>query len=197
MKESTRKLAVGTGVALFIWFCFFALLFFISGCSMKERESTLNQTQRESVAGRGFADVIRELDQNPSDVTIETTAKDGTTVKVTQPVQNTQRTKSSAEVSENSDSSAKGSSHQSDSFPAWVAALGWCAVGVLVLGVIWFIIHFTKSGRVAYEYGDAVLARKIQSTMSKLAATTNPEVMQALSTELAELQAERVELNRP
>lgn len=169
----------------------------LTGCMAfpQEQRQLVTQEQRESIAGATTADVVRHTRVEAPTSKIETTTKDGTTVKIEQPVAFSEDMAARTSASENSDSAASGVASWEQSIPLG-AKLILLAIGVgLLLLIVWLIRRSSAAANAAWKYGDEALKRRIDALRSRMATATEPQVIMALQQEEAQLERERAELN--
>lgn len=164
----------------------------VGGCVPTEKRSTIEQTQRESVAGKANAEVLRETQVQPPPVTV--TTKDGTRVEMPAAVTETVRAKT--EASEVSDSAATGRAEDSETIPLFVKLIGG-AVGLsMLLGVGWLLLRSSRALRAAYAVADDYLARGINRVRTMAQVETDPARANLLNSIVSGLEAERAEYNK-
>lgn len=165
-------------VAIFLFLLGATVVSSLVGCGSllpTEDRSLVKQESRESIAGQTTAGVVSAATVQPPDVTITTTAKDGTTVQVKQPAATETTTTANTTASETSDASASGEASQSTTIPMFVKLIG-SAVG---LGLLWLVFWLwrrtSKAVNAAFAAGDDLAARGIHSVRSLAATLTSPE----------------------
>lgn len=173
-------------------------VFALSGCNLvpTEQSSTIEQKQRESIATSTTADVVRSTHMVPPEVTISTTAKDGTVMKVTQPAMIDEHVSASTSANESSDSSASGARSWSSSVP-WGVQLILAAIGLsMVLGVGWVLLRSSRALKAAWSTADEFAARGIDKVRAMAQAETDPARSTLLNSIVAGLEKDRADLNR-
>lgn len=159
-----------------------AVLLILAGCGLKEQTSTLEQKQRESIAEKTTANVVRESLVAPAPMTLETVAPDGSKSTFTVPAvaNTTTATQTGAEAA--SDSSASGASVQTDKFPAWVAFIGYGVGGLLAILVVWLILRGSRTARTLTGAVDGVASDAVEMLKSEAMTSTDPAVAAKLAT---------------
>lgn len=167
------------------------------GCAAfpQEQRQLVTQEQRESIAAATTAEVVRQSRVEPPTSTIETTTKDGTTVKIAQPVAFTESVTAGTTARENSDTAASGVASWQQSVPLGVSLI-LLAIGLgLLLLIFWIVRRNSAAVNAAWKYGDEALKRRIDALRSRMSTATDPNVILALQSEEAQLERERAELN--
>lgn len=170
----------------------------LGGCSLipTERSSLIQQQQRESIAANTTANVVTAAKVNPPEVTITTTAKDGSKIEVKQPAQVTEQTDARTGAHEDSNSEASGTNKNSVSIPMFVKIIG-SAIGLFMLLIIFWLIKRSSSAvNAAWTWVDSAIANKIQTTRTLASTTTEPGAIAAYKTMEAELENLRAETNK-
>jgi hypothetical protein len=146
----------------------------LTACVPTEKRSTIEQTQRETVAGRANADVLRETQVQPPPVKV--TTRDGTTIEM--PAATTESVTARTEASENSDSAATGRAEDSVTIPLAVKLIAG-GFGLIVIAVgVWMLMLLAKRSKAitaAFGAGDDLAARGIHSVRSLAATMTNAD----------------------
>lgn len=168
----------------------------LRGCTLPmETKSTLEQRQRESVAGIASSNAERTLHLEPADLEITFKDKGGATVTVKQPIQQWSRTHADNHAQENSDQSAWGSFLNQSNLPL---VIEW-AIGILcvlaILAIIWYI---RKNPAVKHITDTAVqvLDDAIHRTRSQAITSTDPSETAKLSTMAADMERDKVKLTQ-
>lgn len=131
-KTKLRYAIIGAAVLIGLF-----VMFQMFGCGLQERQSTLEQKQRETIAEKTTANVVRESLVAPAPMTIETEGRDGSKSTITVPAVANTTTKTQTAATVASDSEAEGKDLQSSKYPQWLGALAWCLVGFLALILLW------------------------------------------------------------
>lgn len=168
------------------------LLVILTGCDLKERQSTLEQRQRESIAEKTTTSVVQDSVIVPSPTVIETEGKGGEKTRIEVPAVSHTHTATNTTATAASDSAASGASVLSEKFPAWVALIG-VGIGLVILtGLLWFWRRSSLAVKAATDKLDAGLAGAIHAVRSE-AINAQPGTDTArLVTIAADLERDRV-----
>lgn len=184
----------------FYWLCIagvFALIAWgaiavitMVGCSLIPTEKGGELKQRESVAGKGTADIARETKIEPSVVTAE--MSDGKqSIKIEAPAQQQATVTAAAEMEEKSKQTNEASWFQT--IPMFVKLIGMAVgIGLLFLVLKWINSRFVNA---AFSAGDALGAGMIHKVRSA-AMAANGEEAARLSTLAGDMERERTEWHK-
>lgn len=147
------------------------LMALLTGCSdLRERQSTLEQKQRESIAEKTTADVVRDSETRPAPTVIRIEGRDGAVTDIKVPAIATTKTTAATSATAASDSAASGTSLQSVKFPLWIALIGG-GIGLIVisvgLGMLWKLVNQSRAAKAVAEKADAIVANAIHSIRSE------------------------------
>lgn len=161
-----------------------------------ERSSTLEQRQLESMAGETTTDVVTASKTTPPNVTIETTAKDGTTFKLTQPASTESTTTAATRAKEDSNLDASGTSIATVTIPLYVKLIG-SAIGLfLLLTAGWLILRSSRAVRASWDVVDGTMGDVIHKVRTKAATTNDPALRTELIGMAADLERDRVNFHK-
>lgn len=192
MKRRLRDYLIGA--ALLIALVVFLMMFAGCGLVPTERSASIQQAQRESVAGQATSKVVSESVVRPPNVVVEQTAKDGTRLVITQPAHADQRNTVDVAANETSDSQAAAEARSAVSIPFFVKLIGTAVGAALLLAVLWFVRRSAKAVDAAWSGANDMLGGAIHSLRSRITTATDPSVILALKAEEAELQRLRSEM---
>jgi len=173
------------------------LLLVLAGCSLpQDRGSTIQQEQRESVAGNVTADLADRTFSQPTPTKIEIpTGKDGNVAKIEIPETRSENKSAVTSASETSDSAASGKASAYVSTPFLLSA----GIGLLLLAAACWLFYmlFRKSMalRSAWKVGDEYLSHGIDSVRSMAQAETDPHKSALLNSIVGTLESKRAEFN--
>lgn len=168
-----------------------APLLALAGCGgfPQNRESTLDQKQRENVAQKATSEFAQAVQPTPLQIKLQ----DGTTISQPAASQVTAR----AEAGENSDSAAFGASTSSVRLPLSIALLIGAVALILIIIAVWLILKYSSAAKAAWTYGNDALERIIKGIRANQAAETDPKITAALEVAATTATSEQVELNKP
>lgn len=172
------------------------LVYVFKGCSAMERESTLNQKQLENNSGKTAADIANAAKITPPDMTITTTAKDGTKVQIVQPVASSSTSNASVNTDEKASFKASGTWEWAESMPA---AVKWL-IGAIAIGLLIAIVQYLRKNFVsvnkAVEWTDEEMAKGIHKVRNKVMTLTDPHQIAEMTTLAADLERDRTDFHK-
>lgn len=173
------------------------LLIVLSSCSLpKETGSERQTSQLESNTAQTTTDVVTAAKSKPADLEITTTEKNGTVVKVTQPVQTTETTSAKTNSAEdrNLDMAAKSSWYSTIPMGVKLILLAVGAIGLL--GVGWLVLRSSKAVRASWETVDGSMAGMIHKLRTKATTINDPTIRSELVGMSADLERDRVNFHK-
>lgn len=168
----------------------------LHGCSLipTESQSLVNQHQRDLTASKTTTDVVTAAKTSPPNVTITTTAKDGTITKIEQPVSTWAHTNAVTHTDESGNSDAAGSFDETVSIPLGVKLLMLAAGIAALIGILIWVRRASPAVRAATDMADGIIQDAIHRVRSQAMTTTDPAKTAELTTIAADLERDRGKL---
>lgn len=163
----------------------------------KESSSLIQQSQRESIIEKGVTDVVRSTETIQPEVTLKTTAKDGTSTEVTVPASTRTEVAATTNVAAASNSSAQGTNELTESIPLYYKVIG-LAIGIFLLTIAlalpWFLLRrSSRAFNAGFTWVDTSVANLIDRWRDQATRSTDPNeinLIKSFTESLANFRAE-------
>jgi hypothetical protein len=169
-----------------------------AGCGWatpKERESLLQQQQRENVAQHTTTNFVEKARHSPYPVSIYIPTEHGN-IEITQPVPVESETKATNASDETSESEASGKTKDAETIPLYWkligGGIGLCIIAIGI-GMLMKILKQSKAITAGWQWIDSGLQSVIHNARTIAATSTDPAVNQTIMTMVAEIERLRAE----
>jgi hypothetical protein len=174
-----------------------ALILSVLSCAVPtDKETTLSQTQRESVVGQMATEATDKTFSAPSATKIQTA--EGMAIEIPATELADRHTRS--EGREQSDSAASGEWTSSEKL-AWglVMLLGGFGLILMAVGAMMIVSLLKKSAavRAAWAFGDNAVAQIVNNIRSQASTSNDPNVTGVLNALAGDAERVRADMNRP
>lgn len=175
----------------------FVLGFAWAGCSLpQDRGSTIEQQQRETVAGRSTSDIVERVLSHPTPAKLSFPGPEGAMITLEIPETRDVQRRVGMEDAENSDSAASGMASAWTSVPALIAY----GVGLICIAVgLWMLyMLFKKSSaiRAAWAVSEGYIEQCISPVRGMAQAETDPARSALLNSIISNMEATKAEFNK-